>query len=88
MSDKSCPRPESLSLDVDQWRREIEMFAQSTEQAIAAIVSDFSNHSNSASLGDSNLHVGTKNDSSVVNDSGQDRLAKLKEQLAKRLTKN
>ncbi len=85
MSSTENEIPESLSIDVDQWRREIRMFAESTEKAIDVIVSDLS--SSTARSGSAGM-TGKSSPSqarSASDNGGSERLAELRAQIAKRL---
>lgn len=100
MSEETPQQPETFTIDVDQWRREIRMFAESTEQAIGAIVAEFSADGSARhdvetnrpySLGSGDSHTSDsntlENNDSVRSAGSSDRLALLKEQLAQRLSK-
>ena len=90
MNDQS-EKPTKLAIDVEQWRRDIQTFAETTSRALNAIAAELSNE---CSTGRATTQI-TSNDStdpsfkprfSGDNESeGEQRLAKLKSQLAERL---
>lgn len=83
MSSPENETPQCLNIDVEQWRREIRMFSESTQKALEAIVSDLSNscsNAESSAPGRTPLPGRTKADTV-----DGDRLASLKEQIAQRL---
>lgn len=97
MSESTGQKPQCFSIDVDQWRREIRIFAESTEQAIEAIVAEYSDDSKAGGVESKNETSGHWADEFSNDDSekkrshrgggSSDRLALLKEQLAQRLSK-
>ena len=83
MSSSENEKPQCLNIDVDQWRREIRMFAESTQSAIEAIVSDLSNSCSSSETTAGGYAPPPRRATSDNLDG--DRLSNLKEQIAKRL---
>jgi hypothetical protein len=93
MEQQTKPRPYALDLDIDQWRRDVATFANTTGQALEAIISELSascteegSRINRLVSDDSTIR-GTTNNVATESD-GDDRLAKLKSQIAKRLAKS
>jgi len=77
--------PEALNIDVDQWRREIRMFAESTEKAINAIVSDLSSSTARTGSGKANAGQNSSTARACSESVNGERLAELRAQIAKRL---
>ena len=85
--------PAKLEIDAEQWQRDIRTFAETTNQALYAIVSQLSNScSNSHTLPqrDPSPPSETTSQSSITASQigDEDRLAKLKSQLAQRIFKS
>lgn len=94
--------PTDLIIDMDQWRRDIQTFAQTTQQALDAIVAELSNHCSGGFSSDPNHRLGdpaipsfenqfSGSPSSVpvsADEDGNDRLEKLKLKLAARISKS
>jgi hypothetical protein len=83
-----------LEINVDQWRRDVKTFAETTIQALDAIVSQLSNSCSSSSSGDEWNHANyrerenpeARTNFATSDARNDDRLAKIKSQLAKRLS--
>lgn len=88
-------QPTALVIDVDQWRRDIRTFSDTTSQALETIVAQLSNScstgrsssrlpsSDRLTSEDSNQNSSTTFSASGIN--SDERLAKLKSQLAQRI---
>ena len=89
-------KPSELSIDVDQWKRDIQTFAEATSQVLNAIAAELSNECSSDNStryrrtdAFDNPNVVVSAPSLAVSEpEGNDRLADLKSQLAKRISKN
>ena len=92
-------QPTELKIDVEQWRRDIQTFVETTNRALDAIAGELSNSCSSSfdepstkSHGNKGYELLTKahNEPAFtagVESSGDDRLARLKAQLAARISK-
>jgi L-lactate utilization protein LutB len=94
MEHQTKTRPYALDLDIDQWRRDISTFASTTGQALEAIISELSA---SCTEEGGSRHVYSVSDEQplcntpidrLADPGGDDRLAKLKSQIAERLAKS
>lgn len=91
-------KPAALTIDVDQWRRDIATFADTTKQALDAIAAELSNgcsgniprRSDLRSTGQAPISSTANNAAMSSRDrsAGDDRLARLKDQLAQRISKS
>ena len=89
--------PIELNIDVDQWRRDVQTFASTTKRVLDAIAAELSNDC-AKNVGEiqtiqrvrPNPESALPSSSSVnpKDSQGEDRLAKLKDQLAKRISKS
>ena len=86
-------QPAKLEIDAEQWQRDIRTFAETTNQALYAIVSQLSNscsHSHVPPQHDQARQAKHPRESSITasQTGDEDRLSKLKSQLAQRILKS
>ncbi|MEM7784669.1 MAG: hypothetical protein AAF939_00245 [Planctomycetota bacterium] len=92
--------PVSFEIDIDQWKRDIQIFASTTQEALEGIVSDLSglcndrpsNHSPKSNLemnSESSTRFSNENTTppEATNSVSEDRFSSLKARLAARLEK-
>ena len=105
MNQQLPEKPTELAIDVEQWRSDIQTFAETTNRAIAAIAAELSNgcsgrrsernittRAGNPGQGTADKQIETKFAAPETfdpnDDPGNDRLAKLKQQLAQRIAKS
>ena len=80
-------KPTKLDVDLDQWRRDVQMFAATTKQALAGIVADLSSQCSGSrsefEAPSDQRRTGSGTASNPASDGN--RLSQLKAQLAERL---
>ena len=97
MNETTSEQPTALAINVDQWRSDIKTFAETTIQALNAILAQLSN-SCAAGIDDDWIQPGTpknneQEDSNSISNFAtrdvcqEDRLAQLKTELAMRILK-
>ena len=96
MNQPLSEKPIELNIDVDQWRRDIQTFASTTKRVLDAIAAELSNDC-AKNSGEPIQSVRTSPQTAVTHSlnvsqdetpGADDRLAKLKSQLAKRISKS
>jgi hypothetical protein len=93
MNEALPEKPIALSIDVEQWRRDIQTFADTTKRALDAIAGELSNGCTGKAIQSAQTSNGAFEPSAILA-SGMgtgdlavpDRLARLKSQLAKRIS--
>lgn len=97
MHQASPEKPFELTIDVEQWRRDIQTFANTTKRALDAIAAELSigcngrpNSPRSIGNGDTDNRERSMPslETPAEKNPGEDRLAKLKQQLAQRISKS
>lgn len=92
MNDQTREKPKRLEIHVEQWKRDIQTFADTTSQALNAIAAELSNDCSTVGAGRDTCNDPKDSDSPSASLSGKEsegqRLAKLKSQLAERLSKS
>lgn len=91
MSQIQPDRPTELAIDIDQWKRDIKTFVDTTKQALHAIAAELSyecSNGYESSFGSGPSHESLRPIKNDPNDAQESvRLAQLKSQLSQRISK-